>query len=176
MCRCMVLVQLAPCVPAQMRALFVRSARHGLRIHDAMNKATNGRRVNLRSFVRLVPDGKSVVITSVVLFYDCNCVELLKCVLRVAASNALGGELSATLLDSPSQIARVKARRLLFVHIYYNISFRAASSALQQNNVFIKRRHKPHFCSIPLEICMEPVMFIALLACFHHEDTANSLA
>jgi hypothetical protein len=160
-----------------MRALFVRSARHGLRIHDAMNKATNRRRVNSRSFVRLVADGKSVVITSVALFYDSNCVELLKCVLRVAASSAFGGALSATLLYSPSQIARVKARRLLFVHIYYNISFRAASSALQQNNVFIKRRHKPHFCSIPLEICMEPVMFTAaLLACFHHEDTANSLA
>jgi hypothetical protein len=109
-----------------MRAHFVRSARHGLRIHDTMNKATNGRRVNLRSFVRLVPDGKSVVITSAVLFYDSNCVdsvEFLKCVLRVAASNALGGELSATLLDSPSQIARVKASRLLFVHTYITIFY-----------------------------------------------------
>ena len=118
MCRCMVLVQLVPCVPAQMRAHFMRSARRGFRIHDAMNTSTNRRPVNLRSFVRLVPDGKSVVITSVVLFCDSNYVEFLKCVLRIAASNALGGELSATFLDSPSQIARVKASRLLFVHIY----------------------------------------------------------
>ena len=53
----MLLVQLAPCVPAQMRAHFVRSASRGSQLHPTINKATNGRRVNLRSFVRFEVEG-----------------------------------------------------------------------------------------------------------------------
>ncbi len=52
-----VLVQLAPCVPAQMRAHFVRSASRGSQLYHTINKATNGRRVNLQSFVRFEVEG-----------------------------------------------------------------------------------------------------------------------
>jgi hypothetical protein len=50
----------------------------------------------------------------------------------------------------PSQVALVVASRLLSC-IFYNISFRAASSALPQKNIFIKTERKPHFCSIAPE-------------------------
>ena len=50
-----------------------------------------------------------------------------------------------------SRARRSKSFVIIYIYIYYTISFRAASSALPQKNIFIITVRKPHFCSIAPE-------------------------
>ena len=87
------------------------------------------------------PNGKSVAILTI-----CS----LPCRQQRVRRRIVGHPPSFPVSHQPSQVARVEASRLLS-HIYYTISFRAASSALPQKNIFIITVRQPHFCSIAPE-------------------------
>ena len=102
------------------------------------------------------PYGKSVKFLSI-----CS----LPCRQQRVRRRIVGHPSSFPVSHQPSQVARADASRLLsYIYIYYTISFRAASSALPQKNIFIKTVRKPHFFSIAPDFWFAIILIQTLLA------------